>query len=295
MIIAVAGSAGAGKTFVAVNLAGASLSPVSLVDMDVSKPRCAEFITAEESASEPVFVPVPRIDAALCDSCGECVAACHYKALRPFRGAPQVFPALCHSGGSCRRACPTGAISLAKRLIGSVETGVCGSVTLISGKMSDHEHMGGFLKRAMKRRAGFGGFTIVDCPEADFKNIQGPDIMLLVADASPRGLYELSRSLVKARETGLPCGVILNRSGQGDWQVERLCRRARIPILLRIPNSARISGALAEGRLLVDELPRLRLSFRQLLISIKNQAHRPSRLFLMGPAVRESDMAALAV
>lgn len=294
MRIAVTGGAGAGKTFVAVNLAAASLSPVTLLDMDVSRPRCADFIRPEECASEPVFVPVPRIDAALCDSCGECVAACHYKALRPFRGAPQVFPALCHSGGACRRACPSGAISLAKRLIGSVETGVCGGITLVSGRMSDHEHMGGILKRAMKRRAGSAGLIIMDCPAANFENIRGPDIVLLVADTSPRGLYELSRSLVKARETGLPCGVILNRSGKGDGQVERLCRRARIPILLRIPNSTRISGALDEDRLLVDELPRLRMSFRQLLISIKNQARRPSRLFLMGPSVHEGDIAALA-
>ena len=294
MIIAVTGARGAGATFVAANLAGASLSPVTLLDMDVSKPRCADFIHAEICASEPVFVPVPRIDAALCDSCGECVAACDYKALRPFRGAPQVFPALCHSGGACRRACPTGAISLAKRLIGSVETGVSGNIFLVSGKMSDHEHMGRILEKSIRKFAEPGGLTIVDCPQDAFENIPECDVMLWVAEPSPRGIYELSRSLLKAREKSLPFGVVVNKAGAGDGRIERLCRKARVPVFLSIPDSPGISAAISENRLLVDDLPRLRLSFRQMLLSAKNQARRPSRLFLMGPSVHEGDIAALA-
>jgi|YNPNPStandDraft_1061719.scaffolds.fasta_scaffold02190_1 NAD-dependent dihydropyrimidine dehydrogenase PreA subunit len=56
---------------------------------------------------------LPEIDPALCNGCGECVAACQSHALALVAGkAVLVRPDLCQYDGGCEPVCPQGAIQL---------------------------------------------------------------------------------------------------------------------------------------------------------------------------------------
>jgi MinD superfamily P-loop ATPase len=57
------------------------------------------------------------------------------------------------------------------------------------------------------------------------------------------------------RQLGLPCGVILNRSGSGDRQVLDYCAAENIPILLSIPLDRQIAAAYSRGHPLVSAKP----------------------------------------
>ena len=82
MRIAVAsGKGGTGKTTVAVNLAWILGAGATLLDGDVEVPNAHLFLGGEPREVLAVTVPVPSVDAALCDGCGECGRFCEFHAI----------------------------------------------------------------------------------------------------------------------------------------------------------------------------------------------------------------------
>ncbi|HPX11511.1 MAG TPA: 4Fe-4S binding protein, partial [Syntrophales bacterium] len=107
MILAIAsGKGGTGKTTVSVNLARAFDSEIQLLDCDVEEPNDHLFLKGEPTGREIIGIPVPEVDEALCDGCGECGRFCEYHAIVSFGTTPLVFPEMCHGCGGCTMVCP---------------------------------------------------------------------------------------------------------------------------------------------------------------------------------------------
>ena len=66
------GKGGTGKTTVSVNLARTMGLPVQLLDCDVEEPNAHLFFAGNKVKEEIVTIPIPQVDEALCDGCGEC-------------------------------------------------------------------------------------------------------------------------------------------------------------------------------------------------------------------------------
>jgi MinD superfamily P-loop ATPase len=84
ILAVVSGKGGTGKTTVATSLAAAWLpeGPVLLADCDPEGPNAHHFLPPlGELIETPVAVPMPTIDAAACDLCGDCVDVCAFNAL----------------------------------------------------------------------------------------------------------------------------------------------------------------------------------------------------------------------
>jgi len=97
MRIAIAsGKGGTGKTTVSVNLARTMGVPVQLLDCDVEEPNAHLFLVGDRVKEEIVNIPIPQVDEALCDGCGECSKFCEYSAIVTFGTAPLIFPEMCH-------------------------------------------------------------------------------------------------------------------------------------------------------------------------------------------------------
>ena len=269
MILAIAsGKGGTGKTTVAVNLAWTRGGPVQLLDCDVEAPNCALFLAGERTGEEVVNLPVPEVDADLCDACGECGRICQYHAIVALGTEPLVFADLCHGCGGCALVCPRGAISEVPRRIGTVSEHAAGPITLLEGRLDVGVATAPPVIDAVRRRLRPGVPAILDAPPGTscpvVATLRGVDLVVLVTEPTPFGLHDLRLAVDMVRELGLPAGVVVNRAGSGDHRVQGFCAQAGLPILAELPDDRRVAEAYARGELASQALPEYRERFEDL-------------------------------
>lgn len=267
------GKGGTGKTTVAVNLAQVSGPRVQLLDCDVEEPNAHLFLKGTLHEKESVCIPIPHVDASLCDGCGECGRFCQYHAIVSLnKTTAMVFPEMCHGCGGCAQVCPRRAIHEEGKPIGVVETIEARNVTLIQGRLDVGVAMAPPLVRAVKARLYDGVPSILDAPPGTscpmVATIRGTDFVVLVTEPTPFGLHDLGLAVETVRQTGIPFGVVVNRLGAGDDRVHSFCREQAIPILLEIPDDRRVAEAYSRGELIVEALPEYRALFQGLMDKI---------------------------
>ncbi len=276
MIISVAsGKGGTGKTLVATSLA-LSLKDshkVTLLDCDVEEPNAHVFLKPAITSSEPVLIPVPKIDEEKCTRCGKCAEVCAYNAIAVLGEHVLTFPQLCHGCGACSYLCPEKAISEEPRETGVVEMGQADGLEFIHGKLTVGEAMAPPIIRRVKQQDNNEGTVIIDIPPGTscpvVEAVKGSDFCLLVTEPTPFGLNDLILAVETMRELDIPCGVVLNRAGVGDAKVEEYCLKENIPVLLTIPLDTEIARLYSKGIPLVEGMPQWKDSFGQLFESIE--------------------------
>ena len=275
MKIAIAsGKGGTGKTTVAVNLAlvaAAGGREVRLLDCDVEEPNAHIFLAPAIEKRIPVSVPVPKVDTARCNACGECGKLCEYSAIVTLGSKPLVFPELCHGCGGCALVCPQQAISEVPREAGVVEIGRAGRLLFVGGRLRVGEAMSPPLIREVKRRAGADSLAIVDAPPGTscpvIAAVRGCDYVILVTEPTPFGMHDLILAVETVRKLGQGFGVVVNRSDIGDDRVTRYCAEQGIDLLAEIPDDRRIAEAYSRGEPVVRALPEYAELFAKLLES----------------------------
>ncbi len=275
MLISIAsGKGGTGKTLVATSLALTLKDShrVKLLDGDVEEPNDHVFLKPDISGSQPVFIPVPKIDEAKCTRCGKCAEVCAYNAIAVLGEHVLTFPQLCHGCGACSYLCPEKAITEEKREMGVVEWGGADGIDFVQGRLTVGEAMAPPVIRMVKKHAD-GDVTIIDSPPGTscpvVEAVEGSDFCLLVTEPTPFGLNDLVLAVETVRQLGIACGVVLNRAGVGDNRVEEYCRSQNIPILLTIPLDTEIARMYSRGITLAEGMPEWQDSFRRLFERIK--------------------------
>jgi MinD superfamily P-loop ATPase len=275
MIISVAsGKGGTGKTLVATSLA-LSLSDnykVQLLDCDVEEPNANILLHLAVKQSQPVYIPIPEVDGTKCTYCGKCAEVCAYNAIAVLKEKVLVFPELCHGCGACSYLCPESAITEERRGVGVVERGDSRNLELIQGRLNIGEAMAPPVIRDVKKYIDPANIVIIDVPPGTscpvVEAVKGSDFCLLVTEPTPFGLNDLSLAVEVVRELGIPCGVVINRVGVGNQEVEQYCHREGIPVLLRIPLDRKIALLYSQGIPLIEGMPRWREEFLRLFQDI---------------------------
>jgi len=276
MIISVAsGKGGTGKTLVATSLALSlkGKGKVQLLDCDVEEPNAHIFLRSTTNQSQPVFLPIPKVDETKCTYCGKCAEVCAYNAIAVIKQKVLVFPELCHGCGACSYLCTESAITEEGREIGVVETGSLGNIEFIQGRLAIGEPMAPPIIREVKRHIDPTKEVIIDvspgtsCPVVEA--VKDSDFCLLVTEPTPFGLNDLSLAVEVMRKLGILCGVVINRVGIGDGKVEQYCHEQGIPILLKIPLDRKIATLYSKGISLIEGMPRWRKAFLRLFQDIK--------------------------
>ncbi|KDE55839.1 ATP-binding protein [Methanoculleus sp. MH98A] len=262
MKIAIAsGKGGTGKSTVAANLACtlALSREVALVDCDVEEPNLHLFFP-DSAEDVPVTTLVPEIDPALCTLCGECGKFCRFGALSVLKDRVLLFPELCHSCGGCSLVCPQGAIREVPRTIGRVACSCpLSRLTLVSGVLNEGEVMAPTVIRAAKMLAEGHPLILYDaspgiaCPVIE--TLEGVDACILVTESTPFGLHDLRLAAEVVESTGIPAGVVINRSDGRDEETLDFCRERGLPILMTIPFSREIAAIQNRGGLICRDLP----------------------------------------
>lgn len=254
------GKGGTGKTTVAVHLAAFLAEQghaVQYLDCDVEAPNGHLFLKPQIECAEEASIPVPRIDAARCLSCGHCANVCEFNAIAMIQ-KPLVFPELCHGCGACTLACPAGAIREQPRPIGIVETGHADSIAFAQGRLNIGEPMSPPLIRAIKTKRLPSAVSLLDAPPGTscpvVTTVRGADFVVLVAEPTPFGLHDLSLAVKTLRLLGLPLGVVVNRA-DSDRRVQDFCLDQRLPLLAELPDDRLVAETYARGELVFGRLP----------------------------------------
>jgi MinD superfamily P-loop ATPase len=275
MIIAVAsGKGGTGKTTIATSLALSLVNQsqeISFLDCDVEAPNAHLFLKPEFRQVKSVERLIPRVDTKKCSGCGRCAEVCQYHAIVELGGKTLVFPELCHGCGSCALECPEGAISEIPEKLGILEAGSTSQdIQFARGLLDVGEPMAVPVIHQLKNWRFPENSTVsiwdsppgTSCPVVEA--IRGADFLLLVTEPTPFGLHDLKLAAQLGMELEIPVGVVINRDGVGDSQVEEYCQKTGIPILMRIPLAREIGAGIAEGKTLVEILPEYEARFQEM-------------------------------
>jgi MinD superfamily P-loop ATPase len=266
MIISIAsGKGGTGKTTVATSLALSMDVPVRILDCDVEEPNAYLFLHPTMAQEISTGVPVPRINEKVCSYCGKCAKVCRFNALAVLGKVILTFPELCHGCGGCVEICPEKAITESSRSIGVVETGHCGKIEFIHGRLRIGEAMSPPLIKAVRVRANADIVNIVDAPPGTscpvITAMKNTDFVLLVTEPTPFGLHDLSLAVEAVRILGIAHGLVINRSDIGDDRVRAYAIKENIPVLMEIPFNRDIAKAYSNGVPLVESFPEYKEKF----------------------------------
>ncbi len=276
MQIAVAsGKGGTGKTTISTSLALSADTDVQYLDCDVEEPNGHIFLKPKLTYSETCWVTIPKLDESRCTACGKCRDICAFNAIAQFGETVMIFPEMCHSCLGCFRVCEEDALLEDRREIGVLESGMAGNIDFVHGRVRIGEAMGIPLLKAVKKKADPEKLIILDAPPGTscpfVESINDADYVILVTEPTPFGLHDLKLAVTVLKNFNIPGGIIINRSDLGDDRVQRYCEDEQIPILMEIPFQRSIAEGYARGQNLVDTVPELRDSFRELLANLALQ------------------------
>ncbi len=274
MIISVAsGKGGTGKTTVATNLAVSLETDVQLLDCDVEEPNSSLFIRPSIEEVKTITTPVPEVDMGKCSLCGKCGEICQFKAIVVIGKTVLTFPELCHSCGGCIEVCPEKAISEAERELGTIKRGHRNGLEFVQGELRVGEAMAPPMIKKVREYTRPESVTIIDAPPGTscpvIASMKDADFVLLVTEPTPFGLHDLKLAVGAVRVLGIPCGLVINRSGIGNDQVKRYAEEEGVPLLLEIPFDRHIAEAYSKGEMIVELIPEWKEKFKNLYHKIR--------------------------
>lgn len=275
-IAVLSGKGGTGKTLVSVNLAAAAGQSI-YIDCDVEEPNGHLFFRPESVCVDDVAVRIPVVDEALCNGCRKCSDFCNFNALAYARNRVLVFEEVCHSCGGCVLLCPKKALKEKEKMIGRVQTGISGDVTVCSGIMNAGEASGvPIIRRLLESNAANDPLTLIDCPPGSacvvMESIRDADYCILVAEPTVFGVHNLAMVYDLATLLNKPCGVVLNKCLDQENPSEEFCRKRGIQILGAIPYDCELGSLNSNAQIAVRESGWYRAIFAALLQTVVKEA-----------------------
>ena len=172
--------------------------------------------------------------------------------------------------------CPENAITEKERVIGSIEKGKSGNVTVLTGCLNTGEASGVPIIKGLLNKLPEDSAIIIDCPPGSacvvMESIRDADYCVLVAEPTLFGIHNLSMVYELVRLFHKPYGVVLNKCLPGENPAEQFCLAHDIPILQRIPYDEELGRLNSEGHIAASVSEKYRELFEKLLNTVKKEA-----------------------
>lgn len=172
-----------------------------------------------------------------------------------------VFEELCHGCNACKISCPHGAINSVEREIGVLEAALREPLSFIHGRSRVGSAMSPALIRRVKQYADEKAFTIqiIDSPPGTscpfINTVYGADYVILVAEPTPFGFYDLKLATDVVRQMNIPFGVVINKSNEHDALIETWAKENNVRIISKIPEDMKIAQSYSGGEIIAEALP----------------------------------------
>ncbi|MEW6261212.1 MAG: ATP-binding protein [Thermodesulfobacteriota bacterium] len=289
MKIAIAsGKGGTGKTMVCASLVHVWPRAVAAVDLDVEEPNLHLFLRPHIDGIEEVGMDVPIVDESKCTYCRKCAEICRFKAISVLGSVVLTYPEMCHGCGGCMAICPEKAITSGKRPLGEILWGKAGDSPFWMGRLRVGEAMSPPLMRMVKKRVAQtlaqespnvrAVDVLIDAPPGvscpAMNAVMDTDIIVLVTEPTPFGLYDLKLAYQAFGQLNVPMGVVINRSNIGNSDTVSFCREVGLEIWAEIPFERMIAEAYASGKIIAETVPAYVGLFRSLAETLRNVDER---------------------
>ena len=275
MKIAIAsGKGGTGKTTLSTNLISyiaeyykSDFDNIVLIDLDVEEPNSGLFLSGKTIKQEIKYRKVPKWDKNRCTLCGECADVCNFNAIAFLKNKVMVFPELCHSCYACSELCPENALPMFDDKMGVLTHKKISSKTykfdFIEGKLDiGQESAIPLITQTIEyvdEKFGENTLKIYDAPPGTscpmIEAIKNADFVILITEPTPFGVHDVKLAVETARILHKKLGIVINKYGIGNNEIEKYCEKEKIQILAKIPNSRKIAELYSEGKLLYNEIP----------------------------------------
>jgi len=274
------GKGGTGKTLLATNLADyiSQREDTLLVDLDVEEPNDFIFIEGTQVNRVDQVKMIPSWDEGQCTLCGLCSKICKYHAVIQLGTFIAVFNELCHSCYACSELCPANALPMQAFKMGETRTMSKGRLTFIESRLEIGEEQAVPLIRKthtmVDERFHDIPFQIFDCPPGTSCPVAAAtrhaDLVILVTEPTPFGLNDLKLAVETMQDLGKPVGVVINRDGIGNSEVEDFCKREQLPVLAKIPFDREIARRYSKGELVYTEVNSVISALDQIMKFVQN-------------------------
>ena len=272
-VAVLSGKGGTGKTLVSVNLAAASKTS-TYIDCDVEEPNGHLFFKPEGVQVEEISVKIPKVNNELCNGCRKCVDFCKFNALAYIKNKLIVFDDVCHSCGGCILVCLEKALTEKEKVIGKVQKGSSGEVTVWTGILNTGEATGiPIIKKLLAaNNLQEDRQTFIDCPPGSacivMESIKDADYCILVAEPTLFGVHNLNMVYELVKLFDRPFGVVLNKCLEEENPAEKFCLEKDIKILGRIPFDNELGTLNSNAEIVVSKSKEYRELFSALLNTV---------------------------
>jgi len=275
------GKGGTGKTFVATHLAAwlSRYQETLLVDLDVEEPDDHLFIKGKVQSVTDQNRMIPVWDQSLCCLCDLCSSVCKYHAVVRLDKDIAIFNKLCHSCYACSELCPTSALPMQPHKSGEIRTIVADNLILLEGRLIVGEEQAVPLiqqtQEVAKQEYAHIPMQFFDCPPGTSCPViaatKEADYVILVTEPTPFGLHDLALAAQTMQLLNKPFGVVINRDGIGNEDVETFCSREQIPVITKIPMDRRIADCYSRGELIYQQENLFSSSFSEIINYLKRK------------------------
>jgi MinD superfamily P-loop ATPase len=261
-IVVISGKGGTGKTILTASFAALAKNKV-MVDCDVDAADLHLLLQPEiKERHEFRSGMTARINAEICEQCGQCISVCRFDAIsEDFI----VDPVSCEGCTICSYVCPSGAITLKENISGEWFISDTKYGPLVHAKLGIAEENSGKLvmqvRQAAKEIAEKDNldYVIIDGPPGIgcpvIASLSGVDLAVIVTEPTLSGIHDMERVAQVSRHFGVPTKVVINKydiNPNNSEEIKKICQKVDIEVIAQLPFSQKVSESIVQGVPLVE-------------------------------------------
>ncbi|MCD6096919.1 ATP-binding protein [bacterium] len=279
------GKGGVGKSMVATSLATefAKINKTMLIDADAECPNDHLLLSIKRKKYTDVYQAIPKWNFKKCKKCGKCASVCKQDAIIFVKGKyPAFVKDACIGCMACKNVCPYGAITEAKRKIGTIYTGKKYNINLISGELKLGELPSGEVIAKLRKHADRinkklkASTIIIDSPPGIgcpvIASLVGTDYIIAVTEPTPSALFDLKRVLYLAKYFKIEHGIVINKydlAKNFSKEIEKFAKKNKIEVLEKIPYQKDFINSTIKMKPVVEINPKYKKIFKNIIDQIK--------------------------
>jgi len=246
---------------------------VVLTDLDVEEPNSGLFIQGKIVKVKEMHKAIPLWNGEDCQLCNKCKELCNFNAVTRILDEILIFPELCHSCYACSELCPTNSLPMTNKKMGDLKEVQSDNLHFVESKLVIGEEQAvpliGQTIKYIDEKFDDTYIKIFDSPPGTscpmIEAVKDADFIILITEPTPFGFHDVKLAVEVMKLLKKEYGIVINRSGIGNDEVEDYCRTHSIPLLAKIPNSRKIAELYSSGNLLYDNVPEVKTELEKII------------------------------